>query len=68
VVSGTTGPSHRRHTSKAEAALGSGASPTAAAEAELAGAKGYGGNEFKIPLARRIIVSTLAQSKKKSSA
>ncbi len=54
--------------SKAESALDSGASPTAAAEAELAAAKGYGGNDFKIPLARRIIVSTLAQSKEKSRA
>ena len=52
--------------SKAEAALSSGASPAAAAEAELADAKGYGGNDFKIPLARRIIVSTLAQSREKS--
>jgi xanthine dehydrogenase YagS FAD-binding subunit len=52
--------------SEAEAALGSGANPTAAAEAELAGARGFGGNDFKIPLARRIIVSTLAQSKEKS--
>ncbi|HEY4369634.1 MAG TPA: xanthine dehydrogenase family protein subunit M [Steroidobacteraceae bacterium] len=54
--------------SKAEAALGSGASPTAAAEAELIGAKGYGGNDFKIPLVRRIIASTLAQSREKSRA
>ncbi len=53
--------------SKAEAALSSGASPTAAAEAELASAKGHGGNDFKIPLARRIIVSTLAQSKGQSN-
>jgi xanthine dehydrogenase YagS FAD-binding subunit len=54
--------------SKAEAALSSGASPAAAAEAELADAKGYGGNDFKIPLARRIIASTLAQAKEKSRA
>jgi xanthine dehydrogenase YagS FAD-binding subunit len=53
--------------SKAESALGSGASPAAAAEAELASAKGYGGNDFKIPLARRVIVSTLAQAKEKSN-
>lgn len=53
--------------SKAEAALGSGASPAAAAESELADAKGYGGNDFKIPLARRIIVSTLARSKEKAN-
>jgi xanthine dehydrogenase YagS FAD-binding subunit len=54
--------------SKAEAALRSGASPAGAAEAELADAKGYGGNDFKIPLARRIIVSTLEQAKEKSHA
>ena len=53
--------------SKAERALSSGASPSAAAEAELADAKGHGGNDFKIPLARRIIASTLAQSKEKSN-
>ena len=54
--------------SKAEAVLHSGASAAAAAEAELASAKGYGGNDFKIPLARRIIASTLAESKEKSDA
>ena len=54
--------------SKAETALGSGATPVAAAEAEMAAAKGYGGNDFKIPLARRIIVSTIAQSKESSRA
>jgi len=48
---------------KAEAALKSGASPAAAAEAEMAAARGYGGNDFKIPLARRVIVRTLAQAK-----
>jgi xanthine dehydrogenase YagS FAD-binding subunit len=52
--------------SKAEAAMASGASPTEAAEAEMTSARGHGGNDFKIPLARRIIVSTLAQSKEKS--
>ena len=30
-----------------------------AAEAELADARGYGGNDFKIPLARRTLVATL---------
>lgn len=53
--------------SKAEAALSSGATAIAAAEAELADAKGYGGNDFKIPLARRIIASTLAESKEKTN-
>ena len=47
----------------AEAALNAGATPAEAAEAELAGANGHGGNDFKIPLARRVIASTLAQSK-----
>jgi xanthine dehydrogenase YagS FAD-binding subunit len=54
--------------SKAEAALASGASPAEAAEAEMATANGQGGNDFKIPLARRIIMSTLAQAKEKSHA
>jgi xanthine dehydrogenase YagS FAD-binding subunit len=52
--------------SKTEAALASGASPKEAAEAEMASAKGNGGNDFKIPLACRVIVSTLAQAKEKS--
>ena len=47
----------------AEAALNAGATPAEAAEAELASANGHGGNDFKIPLARRVIASTLAQSK-----
>jgi xanthine dehydrogenase YagS FAD-binding subunit len=46
-----------------EAALKSGASPLDAANAELAGAHGYGGNDYKIPLTRRAIVRTLAQAK-----
>lgn len=53
--------------SKAEAALAAGASPKEAAEAEMATAKGNGGNDFKIPLARRIVVSTLAQAREKSN-
>jgi xanthine dehydrogenase YagS FAD-binding subunit len=52
---------------KAEAALAAGASPKEAAELEMAAAKGNGGNDFKIPLARRIIVSTLAQAEEKSN-
>jgi xanthine dehydrogenase YagS FAD-binding subunit len=52
--------------SKAEAALASGAGPAEAADAEMASAQGYGGNDFKIPLARRVVVSTLAQAKEKS--
>jgi xanthine dehydrogenase YagS FAD-binding subunit len=47
----------------AEAALMSGAAPAEAAAAELAGARGYGQNDFKIPLSRRVIVRTLAQAK-----
>jgi len=31
----------------------------AAADAELAPARGWGGNDFKIPLARRVIARTL---------
>ena len=49
----------------AEAALvGQAPSPAvfaAAADALLAGAKGHGDNDFKIPLARRLIVSTLQE-------
>jgi xanthine dehydrogenase YagS FAD-binding subunit len=47
---------------QAEQALAAGASPEAAADAELAPAHGYGANDFKIPLARRAIVRTLAQA------
>ncbi|MDB5397281.1 MAG: Molybdopterin dehydrogenase [Rhodospirillales bacterium] len=47
---------------RTEAALNSGAAPVDAADAELAAAKGYGGNDFKIPLVRRMIVRTLTQS------
>ncbi len=46
---------------KAEAVLAAGASPAAAAEAELADAKGYGRNDFKIALARRLIVDALEE-------
>jgi xanthine dehydrogenase YagS FAD-binding subunit len=53
---------------KAEAALKAGASPAAAAAAELAPARGHGGNDFKIPLARRIIVRTLADAQEKARA
>jgi xanthine dehydrogenase YagS FAD-binding subunit len=45
---------------RAEAALAEGAAATAAADAEMAQARGHGGNDFKIPLARRLIASTLA--------
>ena len=48
---------------KAEAALKSGADPAAAADAELAPAHGYGGNDYKIPLVRRMVVRTMAQAK-----
>ncbi len=33
----------------------------AAADAELAPARGWGGNDFKLPLARRTIARTLAE-------
>jgi len=49
--------------SKAEAALKSDAKPAEAADAELASAHGHGGNDYKIPLSRRMIVRTLAQAK-----
>jgi xanthine dehydrogenase YagS FAD-binding subunit len=47
---------------QAEAARKSGATPVEAADAELSAAKSYGGNDFKIPLTRRMIVRMLAQS------
>jgi xanthine dehydrogenase YagS FAD-binding subunit len=45
---------------KAEAALAGGASAAEAAEAELADAKGHGRNDFKITLARRVLVDVLS--------
>jgi xanthine dehydrogenase YagS FAD-binding subunit len=51
---------------KTEAALKAGADPGAAADAELTAARGFGGNDFKIPLARRMIVRTLADAEEKS--
>jgi xanthine dehydrogenase YagS FAD-binding subunit len=47
---------------KTEAALKSGAAPAAAAEVELAAARGLGQNDYKIPLSQRMIVRTLAQA------
>ncbi|MCC7266364.1 MAG: xanthine dehydrogenase family protein subunit M [Caulobacteraceae bacterium] len=44
----------------AEAALAGGASPDEAAAAELAPAQGRGGNDFKIPLTRRLLAAALA--------
>jgi xanthine dehydrogenase YagS FAD-binding subunit len=51
-----------------EAAIAAGASPGEAADAELAAAGGHGGNDFKIPLARRAIVRTLAQAQEAARA
>jgi xanthine dehydrogenase YagS FAD-binding subunit len=48
---------------RAEEALQSGASLTAATDAELAPARSYGGNDYKIPLVRRMIIRTVAQAK-----
>ena len=48
---------------KAEEALKSGADPAAAADAELASAESYGGNDYKIPLSRRMMIRTVAQAK-----
>ncbi|HTX50519.1 MAG TPA: FAD binding domain-containing protein, partial [Caulobacteraceae bacterium] len=45
----------------AEAARAAGASPAEAAEAELAGAKGRGGNDFKIVLAKRVVAAALEE-------
>ena len=47
---------------KAEAAVAAGASPSEAAEAELAGAVGRGMNDFKITLARRVIAAALEEA------
>jgi xanthine dehydrogenase YagS FAD-binding subunit len=47
---------------RTEEALRAGAGPKAAAEAELASAGAYGGNDYKVPLAIRTIVRTLAQA------
>ena len=46
--------------SAAEAALADGAGFQDAAAAELASARGHGGNDFKIPLTRRLLAATLA--------
>jgi xanthine dehydrogenase YagS FAD-binding subunit len=46
---------------KAEAALAGGAGPDGAADAELADARGYGRNNFKITLARRVITAALQE-------
>lgn len=53
---------------RAEAALAAGAPAGDAADAELASAHGYGANDFKIPLARRAIVRTLAQAQEAARA
>jgi xanthine dehydrogenase YagS FAD-binding subunit len=53
---------------RTEAALASDAAPVEAADAELAAAQGHGGNDYKIPLARRAIVRTLAQAKEAARA
>jgi xanthine dehydrogenase YagS FAD-binding subunit len=45
----------------AEAALAAGGSAAEAAQAELAQARGHGGNDFKIPLARRLMTHVLAE-------
>jgi len=44
---------------RAEAALKAGAPPVAAAEVELADAKGHGGADFKIHLTRRLVTAAL---------
>jgi xanthine dehydrogenase YagS FAD-binding subunit len=49
---------------KAEQALAAGASPLEAADAELATARGFGGNDFKINLTRRLMVAAIQDSKR----
>jgi xanthine dehydrogenase YagS FAD-binding subunit len=44
---------------RAEAAVAAGATPEQAAEAELADARGLGGNDFKITLAHRVMIDAL---------
>ena len=44
---------------KVEASLAAGASAAEAADSELADAKGWGGNNFKITLARRVIATAM---------
>ena len=48
---------------KAEAALARGASPAEAADAELAEAKGFGGNNFKIALAKRLMMASIEEAR-----
>jgi xanthine dehydrogenase YagS FAD-binding subunit len=48
---------------RAEAALKAGAAPVAAAEVELAAARGNGGNDFKIQLTRRLMTAALTNGK-----
>jgi xanthine dehydrogenase YagS FAD-binding subunit len=48
---------------RTEKALESGATPLAAADAELSIARGFGQNDYKIPLSRRVIVRTIAQAR-----
>jgi xanthine dehydrogenase YagS FAD-binding subunit len=63
------GVAHRPwRATRAEAALKAGAAPSEAAQAELAAARGHGGNDFKIPLAQRAIVRTLIQAQERSRA
>ncbi|MBS0411194.1 MAG: xanthine dehydrogenase family protein subunit M [Proteobacteria bacterium] len=48
---------------KAEAALAGGAAPDEAAAAELAQARGQGGNDFKINLTRRLMAAVISSGK-----
>ena len=48
---------------KAQAALEEGRSPTEAAQLELADARGCGGNDFKIGLARRLMVAAIEEAR-----
>ncbi|HEX7760173.1 MAG TPA: xanthine dehydrogenase family protein subunit M [Caulobacteraceae bacterium] len=48
---------------KTEAALAAGASPAEAAAAELAGAHGQGGNDFKVNLTARLMAAAIQQGR-----
>ena len=48
---------------RAEAALAAGATPKEAAEAEAVHARGFGGNDFKITLVRRLLAATLEEAR-----
>lgn len=61
VTASLGGVAHKPWTADvARSAVAGGATPDAAADAELKPARGFGENDFKIPLARRMLASALA--------